>query len=125
LWAGNESLSIGYAGIEIVSLATGLSRSTIIKGMKEITNKRELKDRIRDHGGGRKKEVDRNPGIREELIKLIESSTRGDPQSSLLWESKSLRKLSAELREKGYSASHVLVEKCSMTWNTTSRATGR
>ena len=26
LWAGNESLSIGYAGIEIVSRATGLSR---------------------------------------------------------------------------------------------------
>ena len=111
LWAGNESLSIGYGGIEIVSTATGLSRSTVIKGMNEITNKRELKDRIRDHGGGRKKEVDKNPGIREELIKLVESSTRGDPQSSLLWESKSLRKLSAELREKGYDASHVLVEK--------------
>ncbi len=111
LWAGNESLSIGYAGIEIVSRATGLSRSTIVKGMEEITNKRELKDRVRDHGGGRKKEVDKNPGIKEELIKLIESSTRGDPQSSLLWESKSLRKLSAELKEKGYNASHVLVEK--------------
>ena len=111
LWAGNESLSIGYAGIEIVSRATGLSRSTIIKGMKEITDKRELEDRIRDLGGGRKKEVDKNPGIREELIKLIEPSTRGDPQSPLLWESKSLRKLSSELKEKGYDVSHVLVEK--------------
>ena len=111
LWAGNESLSIGYAGIEIVSRATGLSRSTIIKGMKEITDKRELKDRIRDLGGGRKKEVDKNPGIREELIRLIEPSTRGDPQSPLLWESKSLRKLSSELKEKGYDVSHVLVEK--------------
>ena len=111
LWAGNESLSIGYAGIEIVSRATGLSRSTIIKGMKEITDKRELKDRIRDLGGGRKKEVDKDPGIREELIRLIEPSTRGDPQSPLLWESKSLRKLSSELKEKGYDVSHVLVEK--------------
>ena len=111
LWAGNESLSIGYAGIEIVSRATGLSRSTIIKGMKEITDKRELKDGIRDLGGGRKKEVDKNPGIREELIRLIEPSTRGDPQSPLLWESKSLRKLSSELKEKGYDVSHVLVEK--------------
>ncbi len=36
LWAGNESLSIGYDGIEIVSRATGLSCSTITKGMKEI-----------------------------------------------------------------------------------------
>ena len=111
LWAGNESLSIGYAGIEIVSRATGLSRSTIIKGMKEITDKRELKDGIRDLGGGRKKEVDKDPGIREELIRLIEPSTRGDPQSPLLWESKSLRKLSSELKEKGYDVSHVLVEK--------------
>lgn len=111
LWAGNESLSIGYAGIEILSQATGLSRSTVIKGMKEITDKRELKNRIREPGGGRKREVDKKPGIREELIKMVESSTRGDPQCSLLWESKSLRKLSAELREKGYNVSHVLVEK--------------
>ena len=55
VWAGNESLSIGYAGIGIVSIATDLSRSTIIEGMKEITDKKELKDRIRDHGWERKK----------------------------------------------------------------------
>ena len=111
LWAGSESLSIGYGGIEIVSRATGLSRSTVIKGMKEITGKREIEDRIREHGGGRKKAVDRNPGIMEELIRLVESSTRGDPMTSLRWTSKSLRKLSAELRDEGYDASHVLVER--------------
>ena len=111
LWAGSESLSIGYGGIEIVSKASGLSRSTVIKGMNEITGKREIENRIRDHGGGRKKAVDRNPGIREELNRLVESSTRGDPMTSLRWTSKSLRKLSAELRGEGYDASHVLVEK--------------
>ena len=111
LWAGSESLSIGYGGIEIVSKATGLSRSTVIKGMKEITEKREIENRIREHGGGRKKAVDRNPGIMEELIRLVESSTRGDPMTSLRWTSKSLRKLSAELKGEGYDASHVLVEK--------------
>ncbi len=111
LWAGNESLSIGYAGIEIVSRATGLSRSTVIKGMKEVREKKELKNRIREHGGGRKKEVDKNPEIREELIRLVESSTRGDPQRLLIWESKGLRKLSSELKQKGYDVSHVFVEK--------------
>ena len=111
LWAGNESLSIGYAGIEIVSRATGMSRSTIIKGMREIREKKELKNRIRERGGGRKKETDKNPEIREELIRLVESSTRGDPQRPLIWESKGLRRLSSELKQKGYDVSHVLVEK--------------
>ncbi|WP_298278398.1 ISAzo13 family transposase [Ferroplasma sp.] len=111
LWAGSESMAIGYGGIAIVSEATGLARDTIIKGMNEIKNGRELKNRVRGHGGGRKKEVDKEPGIMKELAMLVESSTRGDPESPLIWQSKGLRKLSSKLREKGYNVSHVLVER--------------
>ena len=45
LWAGSESTSIGYGGIEIVSRATGLARDTIIKGMNEIREGRALRMR--------------------------------------------------------------------------------
>ena len=54
LWAANESLSIGYGGIEIVARATGLSRPTISKGISDITEKKYPKGRKRREGGGRK-----------------------------------------------------------------------
>ena len=50
LWAANESISIGYGGIEIVSRATGLSRPTIHKGIKEIEESLYPKDRTRRSG---------------------------------------------------------------------------
>jgi hypothetical protein len=65
--------------------------------------------RIRKEGGGRKKEVEKLPAIEKELEKLIEPALRGEPDSPLMWTSKSLRKLSVELKLKGYNVSHKLV----------------
>lgn len=44
-------------GVSIVSKATGVSRSRIQRGLKEIKseNTRESKNRLRKEGGGRKK----------------------------------------------------------------------
>lgn len=64
---------------------------------------------IRKAGGGRKKAIDINPEIKEELSKLIEPATRGDPESPLMWTCKSLRNLSSELKNKGYNVSHKTV----------------
>ena len=41
----NESISIGYGGIAIVSKATGFSRPTILKGMKELNHNDYHSDR--------------------------------------------------------------------------------
>jgi hypothetical protein len=43
------------------------------------------------------------PRIKEELEKLLDPCTRGDPQSPLRWTSKSLRRLAAELTERGFA----------------------
>ena len=40
---------------------------------------------------------------------LVESSTRGDPQSPLCWTSKSTRNLAEELRGQGHAVSHQTV----------------
>ena len=42
LWAASEALCLGYGGISIVSRATGLSRPTILKGIKELKNNEHL-----------------------------------------------------------------------------------
>lgn len=110
LWAGVESSVIGFGGIAVVSKATGMSRNTIIRGEREID---EISGKptktIRKTGGGRKKAIDIDPRIQEELTKLIEPVTRGDPESPLKWTCKSLRKLSSELKNKGHNVSHRIV----------------
>jgi transposase len=105
-----ESKVIGHGGIGIVSKSTGVSRTTISTGLKELEDS-DLIDtkRIRKEGGGRKKAIEKLPSIEKELEKLIEPALRGEPDSPLMWTSKSLRKLSAELKSKGFDVSHKLV----------------
>lgn len=112
LWAGAESSVIGFGGIAAVSKVTGLSRNTIVRGeqeLEDIGNISQSKKGIRKSGGGRKKAIDKNPKIKEDLSKLIEPVTRGDPESPLLWTCKGLRKLSSELKMKGHNVSHRIV----------------
>ena len=110
LMVAAESKVLGHGGIGIVSKSTGVSRTTISAGLKEL-KKPDLidKSRIRKEGGGRKKSIDKLPAIEIELDKLIEPALRGEPDSPLMWTSKSLRKLSAELKSGGYDVSHKLV----------------
>ena len=109
LWAGNECLSIGHGGIGIVSEATGMARNTVVNGRNEVTAGKKPNGRIRDKGAGRKRSVDINPGLKEKLQEIVAPFTRGDPMSSLLWTSKSLRNLSKELKTNGYDISHRTV----------------
>lgn len=105
-----ESKVLGHGGIGIVSKSTGVSRTTISTGLKELKSPDLIdKSRIRKEGGGRKKAIDKLPAIEKELDKLIEPALRGEPDSPLMWTSKSLRKLSTELKSRGYHVSHKLV----------------
>lgn len=112
LLAGAESAVIGRGGIALVARATGLARNTIFSGIRELKGGKEDRDKakgVRRKGGGRKRLEHKDPKIKKDLESLIEPVTRGDPESSLLWTSKSLRKLSAELKKKGHQISHRVV----------------
>lgn len=112
LYAATESKVLGHGGIGIVSKATGISRTTISTGLKQLSGQEKTDaKRIRKKGGGRKKTISKFPEIKAELAKLIEPALRGEPDSPLLWTSKSLRKLSSELRSAGLIASHNLIGK--------------
>ena len=106
VWAAAEAKSLPYGGISLVAQATGLSRSTIHAGMRELEKGRRKHlpgGRSRRAGGGRKPLTFHNPELVQALQKLVEPMTRGDPESPLRWTSKSTRHLAAELKRQGYS----------------------
>ena len=110
LFAANEAMAIGWGGISVVSRATGLARQVISAGIKELQEgQRAGEGRIRRIGGGRKSTVSKDPRLREDLERLVEPVTRGDPESPLRWTSKSVRKLAKELQKMGHQVSHELV----------------
>lgn len=112
LWAAAEALAAGRGGVAAVHRATGISRTTIYEGIKELENPDELRNntnRTRGSGAGRKKAVDTNPKLRGALDALLEPITRGDPESPLRWTCKSLRVLAEELKKQGYDVSHRIV----------------
>jgi hypothetical protein len=84
LLAASEAMMIGWGGISAVSRATGLSRKAISQGIKQLQNGARVSEgRIRRTGGGRKKTVTKDPKLCEDLERLVEPVTRGDPQSPL------------------------------------------
>jgi len=110
LFAAAEANSLGKNGISIVSKATGVERHRIARGIHELHRKKKLDpDRVRNYGAGRKKILDKIPNIKKSLESLIEPYTRGDPESSLRWTTKSIRKLSTELKKKNYNVSYQYV----------------
>ena len=114
IWSGIEASSYGHGGIELIHKVTGLSKSTIRQGIKEINQSPLLNDptnRIRKKGGGRKSITTSQPGILEALQALISPFSKGDPEKPLLWTSKSVRKLAKELCNQGYKIVHRSVSK--------------
>ena len=109
--AASEALALGWGGITAVSRATGLSRTAIRLGIAELTGAvpRAAPGRVRRPGGGRKKTVAIDPTVRDDLERLVEPATRGDPESPLRWTCKSVRKLAVALRGLGHRVSHQWV----------------
>jgi transposase len=105
IWAATEAKMFGHGGITALSEATGLSRSTIHRGLKDLKSKKIPIENIRRTGGGRKKIIDTDETILADLEALLEPATRGDPESSLLWTCKSTRQLAQELNKNGYRIS--------------------
>jgi hypothetical protein len=104
-WAATEAMALGRGGISAVSLATGIHRLTIRNGIKDIQDGvvPSKKDRLRQPGGGRKKITETQPKLLDALKELVAPHTLGDPTRSLQWTSKSLDKLVAALRAKGFT----------------------
>jgi hypothetical protein len=110
LWLWTEAIAIWRWWQTIVVKATGVNKNTVLAWVKEIrANKLNLNNWwIRKKWWWRKKLTEINKDLIKDLKNIIDSSTRWDPESPLLWCSKSLRKIADELG-KTYKISHNTV----------------
>jgi len=104
LCAAADARFMGRGGVSSIARASGISRTTIHAGLKDLDGDVPVK-KIRRAGAGRKALAETNPEILLSLKKLIDPATRGDPESPLCWTSKSTTKLARELTAMGHSVS--------------------
>ena len=115
LFVAAEKIAAGYGGTAAVSRATGVAHSTIIRGARDLLASPAARDRVRRKGAGRRALSQSNPAVLEELRRLVEPATMGDPMRPLLWVSKSLEKLASALRTLNHAVSANTVGKMLMT----------
>ena len=100
---------LGRGGQARVAEATGMSRNTLIAGVKDLAEGPILGERIRRPGAGPKRKIDLDPDLLVVLDSLVEPDSRGDPMSPLRWTLKSTRVLAAELTRLGHKVGANLV----------------
>jgi hypothetical protein len=108
-WAAAEARALGRGGVTVLSQATGLSRTTIAAGLRELDLPEQQRaaeaGRVRRPGGGRRPSTSHDPGLAAALEALVEPTTRGDPESPLRWTCKSTRRLADELTRQNHPVS--------------------
>ncbi len=110
LTAAAEARAIGFGGVTLVSEVTGLGRATIRRGLHELdTGESPTGHRVRRAGGGRRRRIDADPTLGDDLDRLVEPVTRGDPMSPLRWTAKSVAALARELRAMGHAVGSTTV----------------
>jgi hypothetical protein len=110
LWAATEAQAMGRGGVAQVVRATGLAKTTVLRGITQLPSTSQLEPgRIRVPGGGRKSLTALDPHLIEAMETLVEPATRGDPESPLRWTCKSTRRLAEELAAQGHRVSRTRV----------------
>jgi hypothetical protein len=117
LFVASEAMAIGHGGIAAASRATGMAASVIGRGIEDVRSIESGASpslpltRSRRAGGGRKKTTEKDPTLLPDLKELVDSTTRGDPESSLLWTARSQRNLVAALKKGGHQTSMKMVSR--------------
>jgi hypothetical protein len=97
LFAASEARAAGWGGLAAVSSITGLARSTIGRGLKDLDAPPLAPGQVRREGGGPRSLTETDATLLDDLRRLVEPATLGDPSRPLLWVSKSLDKLASAL----------------------------
>jgi hypothetical protein len=106
-----EAKTAGYGGIAAAHQATGIARSTIGRGLRDLADPASLVGEVRRPGGGCPTLLHKDPALLESLQRLVEPATMGDPMRPLMWVSKSHAKLAAALRDMGHKVADSSIPK--------------
>jgi Rhodopirellula transposase DDE domain len=111
-YVAREVLARGRGGLKAMYELTGMSRPTILKGIRELQGQKGLpRERVRQPGGGRKRLEESDPGLQTALERIMEENTAGDPMSWLRWTNKSTVRIAEELTRLGHSVSDETVRR--------------
>ncbi|MCL2087842.1 MAG: ISAzo13 family transposase [Oscillospiraceae bacterium] len=111
LFLASEAIAYGRGGISETERISGVSRTTIRKGIKEIKSGKKPNERIRNNGGGRKAIEIKHPNIEDEIRRLVDGSTYGDPERVLSYTTESLRKIEEELNKRNIKIGRTAIAK--------------
>jgi Rhodopirellula transposase DDE domain len=109
LVAASDAERLGRGGIALVARASGFSRPTLYRAIRDLRRPPLPVERVRHPGAGRKALVAHDPPLVQALEALIDPDTRGDPMSPLRWTCKSTRQLAQALTPGGHPVSHEKV----------------
>jgi len=111
-YVAREAVALGRGGIKAMEGLTGISRPTILRGIREL-QQGDLppEGRIRRPGGGRKRLEQGDRGLIRALEHIMEENTAGDPMSHLRWTNKSTTAIAEELTRQGHPVSHETVRR--------------
>jgi len=112
-YVAREAVARGRGGLKAMHELTGMSRPTILRGMRELAQQKQLpgEERIRRVGGGRKRLEEDDPKFRTALERIMDENTAGDPMSQLKWTNKSTARIAEELTRQGHPVSDETVRR--------------
>jgi transposase len=113
LYAGVEALKLPHGGISYIARLFGCSRDTVLRGIKELSEKETLVgNSTRKPGGGRKPLFEKHPDIHEVFLLLLKNHTAGDPMDEKVkWTNLTCAELATLLAEKDFKVSRNMVRK--------------
>lgn len=105
----SESLRVGYGGINQIMQQSGADWKTIKRGIREIQTGDVYHpgERIRDSGGGRKKETDKTPHLIDAIE--LEANTKTDKRTIVKWTSHSMEHIANAIQARGFPISFMTV----------------
>ena len=111
VYAGLESLKLGYGGDRQMAEILGLDVSTVARGRRELLEHDVNVERVRKAGAGRKAVEKKTPEVIAAIEELMKYEVAGDPVSGLRWTRKTTKKIAAELSALGIRVSRKTVAK--------------
>jgi hypothetical protein len=107
-----EARALGFGGVERVHRATGMARSTVARGIRELEGAAPADAwRVRRYGGGRKGLVEQDPTLLPDLMMLFSPGITQGVVARRGESPRSVRSLARGLALRGHRISYPVVAK--------------